>query len=241
MKTAVVTGGTKGIGLAIAKELIADGYRVLALYAGDTHNAAARRTELDPDDRGAFLPIKAPLETEEQVFTAIGAITEITDSIETLVLNSGTTDRSKWSTTSWEQWRHVMDVNINAPAALVRGLDRHLVPGGAILIVSSSMAKYPHASSVAYTVSKGALNSLAQALVKEYAERSIRVNSILPGFVETDWQKNKAADQRQRICDKVALHRFADPSEIADMAMAIIRSSYMNGALVSIDGGYSYR
>ena len=85
------------------------------------------------------------------------------------------------------------------------------------------------------------MNSLAQALVKEYAERGIRVNSILPGFVDTDWQKTKPSDQRQRICDKVALHRFAEPAEIAEMALSIIKSTYINGALVSVDGGYSYR
>ena len=108
-------------------------------------------------------------------------------------------------------------------------------------MISSDMSIYPHATSVPYTVSKAALNGLTLALVKEYCERNIRVNAILPGFVDTPWQKDKPEDQRQRICDKVALHRFAEPEEIADVVLSVMKASYINGALIKVDGGYCYK
>ena len=134
-----------------------------------------------------------------------------------------------------------MDVNVNVPAELIRQFDPVLQDNGNIIMISSDMSVYPHATSVPYTVSKSALNGLTLALVKEYCDRNIRVNAVLPGFVDTPWQKNKPEDQRKRICGKVALHRFAQPEEIAEVVYGITKASYLNGALIRVDGGYCYR
>ena len=244
MKRALVTGGTKGIGLSITQALLEQGYFVIAVYASDTSNAGRTEDELSRHFRGQFCILRQPMETEADIrsFHETCKVQGVLDGgLDVIVLNAGCTDRTSWADMSWEQWMHVMDVNINAPAALLRSLDPYLNEDASVVFISSDMSVYPHATSVPYTVSKAAVNGLTKALVKEYSERRIRVNAILPGFVETPWQKEKPADQKKRICDKVALHRFASPDEIADVVSGVVRSTYINGALIQVDGGYSYR
>lgn len=77
--------------------------------------------------------------------------------------------------------------------------------------------------------------------MKCFCDKKTTVNCIVPGFVDTHWQLEKAPDHRKRIEDKIALGRFADPSEIADLCMNIIDNQYINGSVINIDGGYSYR
>lgn len=82
---------------------------------------------------------------------------------------------------------------------------------------------------------------LSRYLVKEFAERKITINTIIPGFVDTPWQKNKPAEIRQSIENKVALGRFAEPEEIAKVCLSIIENQYINGAEIVVDGGYCYQ
>ena len=238
-KTAIVTGSTKGIGFAIAESLLRNGYFVILNYAADESSAAsARESLLEKYSEDDFTIIKQALEKEQDIREFTEKCSESADKFDLVVLNAGCTDRSAWADMSWEAWEHVM--NVNAPAELLRRLDARLAEGGSVIFISSAMSVWPHAVSVPYIVSKSAVNGLTKALVKEYADRGIRVNAILPGFVDTPWQKNKAPDHRKRITDKIALHRFAEPDEIADTVIHILESGYINGALINVDGGYCY-
>ena len=244
MKTAIVTGGTKGIGLSITQSLLGDGYRVITNFASDVKNAEEIRKKLEERYDKNIIVIRQAMEEEGDIAHFMDTLNQrglLAEGLDALVLNAGCTDRTRWKELTWDQWMHVMNVNINAPAALARSLDPYLNEKASVVFISSDMSVYPHATSVPYTVSKAAVNGLTQSLVKEYADRGIRVNAILPGFVETPWQKEKPADQRQRICDKVALHRFADPDEIAQAVLSVIHSTYINGSLIKVDGGYCYR
>ena len=244
MKRVLVTGGTKGIGAAITKRFLEEGFYVIASYDSDTENARLLKNRLSPEFEGTFSFVRQHTETNEDVrlFMEKCSQSGLLDSgLDALILNAGCTDRTPWNQLSWDQWMHVMNVNLNAPASLLMSLDPYINQGASIIFISSDMSVFPHASSVPYTVSKAAVNGLTKALVKEYADRMIRVNAVLPGFVETPWQREKPLDQRKRICDKVALHRFASPDEIAQVVMSIYSAGYMNGALVQVDGGYCYR
>lgn len=103
------------------------------------------------------------------------------------------------------------------------------------------MGIYPHASSLAYAVSKAAIHQMAKELVKVFAQRRITVNAIAPGFVNTSWQNDKPKEQRERIESKIALGRFGYPEEIANLCMTIIDTPYINGSVLEINGGYSYK
>lgn len=244
MKTAIVTGGTKGIGYAIADQLLQSGYKTIVNYASDNSNAQKVLNEWSSKYGGHIYVLHHSMETEDGILDYINnckSLDLFSSGIDAIILNAGCTDRTAWSEMTWDQWMHVMNVNINAPAALLRHLDLYLNNGASVLFISSDMSIYPHAVSVPYTVSKAAVNGLTIALVKEYADRGIRVNALLPGFVDTPWQKKKDPDQRQRICEKVALHRFAEPNEIAKTAIDVLQSTYINGSLIKIDGGYCYK
>lgn len=240
-KVAVVTGSTKGIGLAIAIDLLEEDYFVFLNYATDVMAAHKLEEELSIKYKDRFKIIQQQLDSEESVQNFYDCVTHYMPQIDVLVLNAGITDRTAWADLTWDEWEKVMNTNLNAPAALVRKFDIHFRNGGNIIFIGSVLGNHLHAVSVPYSVSKAAVHALAKTLVKEYCERGIRVNAVCPGFAETDWHKNKAREIKQRICDKVSLHRFAEPHEISCAVMDVIHSTYMNGALIDIDGGYEYK
>lgn len=239
-KFAVVTGSTKGIGKAIGCLLLKNGFHVIFNYANDIEAAGLLQEELQSGCQGRFDMIHQKLETQEDVEAFCKECRKIAPHFDVLVLNAACTDRTAWKETTWKQWQRVMDVNLNAPAAIIRNLDADIVPGGNIVFIGAIMGVYTHAASISYSVSKAAVHGLTKALVKEYCEREIRVNAVLPGFVETPWQDNKPADQRERICKKISLHRFATAEEIAEIVWGVINMLYINGALIEADGGYCY-
>ncbi|MBD5537234.1 MAG: SDR family oxidoreductase [Lachnospiraceae bacterium] len=238
---AIVTGSTKGIGKEIGCLLLSKGFSVIFNYAEDEEAASQLEGELKKEYEGRFYIIHQRLETEADIESFYDSCVEITKTVEILVLNAACTDRTSWKEMTWAQWERVMNVNLNAPAAIVRKFDNHIEQMGNIVFIGAILGIYAHAVSIPYSVSKAGVHGLTKALVKEYCERGIRVNAVIPGFVETPWQKDKAADHRERICQKISLHRFATTVEIAEIVWNVIDSSYINGALIEADGGYCYK
>ena len=99
----------------------------------------------------------------------------------------------------------------------------------------------PHATSLSYGVTKSAVHALTKNLVKFLTPYGVRVNAVAPGFVDTDWQKNKPVEIRRNIEAKVAMGRFCHPDEVAEIYRMLIENNYMNGSVVVVDGGYAYR
>lgn len=237
MKVAVVTGSTKGIGKAIAEKLINEGYYVVINYANDDLGRDALVEEFRAFE-GRYCIIKNDFHNEEQLDKFVETITTQFGGIDVLVANAGITDRTKWEEMSMEQWNRVIHTNLTAPAFLTQKLGKKMNPGGSVLYIGSILGEYAHSLSIPYGVSKSGLHFLAKSLVKEYANRDITVNAICTGFTDTEWQKNKSEEQRERIQRKIALRRFAAPEEIASMAFELINNRYVTGAVVNIDGGY---
>jgi 3-oxoacyl-[acyl-carrier protein] reductase len=103
------------------------------------------------------------------------------------------------------------------------------------------MGIYPHSVSLAYGVTKSAVHALVKNLVKFLAPYGIRVNGVAPGFVDTEWQKEKPLEIRRSIEGKVSLGRFCEPEEIAEVYKMVIGNSYLTGEIIVVDGGYSYK
>lgn len=240
-KYTIVTGSTKGIGKAIAEVLLQEGYHVIFNYASDSQRAKEVAEELKGKGFSSFTMIQKDLSNQENVLSFVEECLKVSDSFSSLVLNAGITDKTNFQDVSYESFMKVMETNLTLPFLLVQKLSKHIEKEGNILFIGSSLGTYPHASSLSYGVSKGGLVSLAQNLVKEFAEDKIRVNIIAPGFVDTEWQKTKPAEIRQRIEGKIALGRFCPPEEIAEVCLSVMKSTYINGALIPVDGGYSYK
>lgn len=227
MKYALVTGSTKGIGFAIAKRLIEHDYFV---FVNGRDTAVL---DLAPDKH---LLITADLSTSRGVDALTDAISQY--QLDCIVLNAGATCRKELAAITYDDWQTVMDTNVNMPFFLVQRVFDRIADGGSVVFISSAMSLKPHAISLPYGVSKAAVNALAQGLVKEFAPRRIRVNAVCPGFVDTEWQKEKPQWLREKTENKIALKRYASPDEIADICFCVINNSYINGAVVPADGGY---
>jgi NAD(P)-dependent dehydrogenase (short-subunit alcohol dehydrogenase family) len=229
MKRALVTGSTGGIGLAIAKRLAGAGYFVFTNGRG----------EAPPDLPGAgHTFVRADLSTPGGADALADAVLRRRGKLDLVVLNAGATCRKRFSETEYADWQRVMDTNVNMPFLLVRRLSAGIADGGSVVFVSSAMALFPHASSLPYGVSKAAVNMLARGLVKEFSPRGIRVNAVCPGFIDTKWQREKPPWLREKIKGKIALRRFGTPEEVADACMILAECDYVNGAVLSVDGGY---
>lgn len=240
MGTAVITGCTRGIGAAITEKFLDHGCDICGCYSKDVGNAKWFLESLG-ECREKLTLFQADLSTWEGIGRFIEGVKAAVSSVDYLVLNAGMTDYTPFREISHEKWEKVLRLNLYAPLFITQGLDSVMNGGGWIIFIGTVLGQYPHAVSLPYAVSKAGLHQMAKNLVKEYADRKITVNVVAPGFVDTPWQKNKTPEHKKRIEDKIALGRFAEPREVADLCWSIVENPYINGAVVNIDGGYDYR
>lgn len=231
MKTAIVTGGTSGIGLGVAKMLLGKGYYVYTTYVG------ADFTEKIAN----FEPIKVDQTNREELYRFITHIKEKCSSIDCIVCNAGMTIRKSFTETTDYDWDCMMEVAVNSHYILVRELYSLIPAGSRIIFTGSQMGLMPHAMVLSYGVTKAAVHALAKNLVKEFEGTGTTVNAIVPGFVETPWQKEKPEEIKQNIYRKTAIHRFASVEEVVDAYRFCIENPFVNGSLIEVNGGYSYK
>ena len=231
MKTAIVTGGTSGIGLGVAKMLLAKGYKVYATYVG---------TDFE-EKIDNFEPIKVDQSNREELYAFIDRIKQECKNIDCIVCNAGMSIRKSFTETTDRDWDIMMEVAVNSHYILVRELYSLIPAGSRIIFTGSQMGLMPHAMVLSYGVTKAAVHALAKNLVKEFEDTGTTVNAIVPGFVETPWQKEKPEEIKQNIYRKTAIHRFATVDEVVDAYRFCIDNSFVNGSLIEVNGGYSYK
>lgn len=240
-KTAIVTGGTKGIGKAVCLRLLNEGWVVIATYASDAKTAGSLTDDFTQQFPNRFFVVQADCSQPESVEAIQMFIQSHSFQLDAIVFNAGLTDRSDFGTISLENWRRVFAANVEFPVFFLQALNDRINPHAGIVFTGSLMGIQPHAMSLAYGVSKASVHALVKNLVKFYADRYIRVNAVAPGFVDTDWQINKPSAIRQCISEKIALGRFCSPEELADVYLLLINNTYLNGEVVVCDGSYSYK
>ncbi len=235
MKYALVTGATKGIGRAVTELLLEKGWFVFANYAHDEKTAA----ELLQSSENIVL-IKADMSRIESVSYIKDEILKKAAGLDAVILNAGGTDYDAFGRITWENWITIMNINLNIPFFLVQELREQIFYGGTVTAIASVLGKYPHARSISYGVSKAGIGYLMKMLVKEFGERGIRTNAVNAGFTDTEWQKEKSEELRNKIAGKIALKRFAKPKEIADIVWSVISNTYINGSVIDVNGGYDF-
>lgn len=239
MKNAIVTGATRGIGLATAEMLLKEGYHVTVTYAYDEDSVQPCKERLSAiSDAFEILWVDQTCKKEMHDFAM--KMRE-KGHIDCIVCNAGMTLRKGLQEIDEEGWERVMQMNVNSNVYLIRDLFDCIPHGSRIVFTGSLMGILPHSVSLSYGVTKAAVLALAKNLVKFFEDTNTTVNAIAPGFVETEWQKNKPLEIRNNIYSKTAIKRFADPYEIADAVKFCIKNAFVNGSIIEVSGGYCFR
>lgn len=240
-KFALITGGTKGIGKAVAQILAKAGYNLILTYGNDVEAAQFVQAEFTEKFNTEIFILQADITSEKSIQVIFDFLESKDIRLFSLIFNAGITSRTRFEDIKQEEWERVFYANVHFPVFLLQKILSRIEIGGNVLFTGSLMGVYPHSVSLSYGVTKSAMHALVQNLVKFMAPYKIRVNAIAPGFVDTDWQKTKPAEIRRNIENKIALERFCDPNELAEIYKLIVENNYLNGEIITVSGGYSYK
>lgn len=240
---AIVTGGSKGIGGGVAEMLFERGYSVVFTYCHDDAEAESlvRRCSEHAKGEQYIRAVKIDHSKRQDTYKLVDTIKSLTSHVDCLVCNAGITVRKNFTETHDTDWDNMMEASVNTHYIMIRELYA-LIPGGSrIIFTGSEMAVHPHATVLGYGVTKAAIHALSQNLVKEFEGTDTTVNTVVPGFVDTPWQKKKPEEIRQNICRKTAIHRFASIEEVVKAFAFCIDNAFLNGSEIKVDGGYCYK
>lgn len=238
-KIAVVTGGSRGLGAAIAKELAANGAEIVIIYKEQAEEAEKIFSHIKK--RG--LLVQADLSKESEIIRISKHILEQYPAIDILVNNAGAILRpdESWQGTS-ETFDNTIDVNLKSAWLMTRELAQAIRKGGSIVNMSSVYGALGAAPVLAYTIAKAGINSFTRSMAKELAP-NIRVNAIAPSNFDTDMTIGAGPELIQYFVDETPLKRLGKPEEVAKLALFLASddSSYITGQIIDIDGGYSLK
>jgi 2-deoxy-D-gluconate 3-dehydrogenase len=243
-RTAVVTGASKGIGLAITALLARAGADVIGVSTSMPDGASAARSAVEGVGR-RFTPVATDLSDREAV-AALGARLASLG-VDVLVNNGGTIRRAPAAEHPDVDFDHVVEVNLRSAWVLSREVGRSMLERGHGKIVSTaSMLSFQGGVNVpGYTSSKSALAGLTKALANEWAGRGVNVNAVAPGYVATDNTGALRADDRRNaeILGRIPAGRWATPDDIATavLYLAAPASDYVHGTILPVDGGWLAR
>ena len=233
MKVALVTGSSSGIGADVARRLAGDGYTVVVNSRSSVDQGRAVAQEV----AGTYL--QADVGDEAAARDLVDRAVALHGRLDVLVNNAGTTrviPHHDLAAATPEIWRHLYDVNVIAPFVLVTAAEAALrAAGGCVVNVSSLAGVRPTGSSIPYAASKAALNHQTRLLAKVLGP-DIRVNAVAPGLVDTPWTQDWA-DVRSLVHQLAPLRRSATPADVAEVVMALVRSTYVTGEVMVVDGG----
>ncbi|MDR3261796.1 MAG: SDR family oxidoreductase [Tannerella sp.] len=238
-KQALITGGTKGIGKAVASCLAEAGYDLLLTYGSDHAAAIAAAEAIRQQYPVDVAVLQADISDRRSIDVLMQYLSEHSLTTDAVVLNAGLTCRKSFEQMTPEEWERIFFANVHFPVFLLQRMVERIRPGGSVVFTGSLMGIEPHATSLAYGVTKAAVHALTRNLVKFLSPYRIRVNAVAPGFVDTEWQKDKPEEIRRNIEKKVALGRFCKPDELAEVYKMLIENSYFEGEVVVVSGGYS--
>jgi 3-oxoacyl-[acyl-carrier protein] reductase len=237
-KIALVTGGSRGIGAAIAKRLAGEGAQVAITYAKDSA-AATEVVKAIERDGGKAVAIQADAANVEAVKSAVEKAVATFGRLDVLVNNAGTAIPKKFEETALEEMDRMIDINLRGVFVTTQTALKHMNDGGRIIMIGSCVGERNLTPGlVAYAATKGAVKMFTQGLSREVGSRGITVNNIQPGPIDTDLNP-AAGDWAAPQKANTALNRYGTVDEVAALVafVASPESSYITGANLTVDGG----
>lgn len=240
MKTAIVSGASRGIGAQTAIELAKEGYLVIVNYLNSPQKAEAVCKQISLSG-GMAISYKADMSDPLQIRQMTDFVVKTYGGIDLIVANAGIGLNALLIDTSDEQIKKIIDTNLVGTVTLCREgaknmLSRH---SGNIVTVSSMWGQVGGSCESVYSAAKGGIIAFSKALAKELGTSGIRVNCICPGLIDTEINNNLTSEDKQALVEEIPLARIGTPKDIADAVvwLASEKASYITGQVIAINGG----
>ncbi|SHK22069.1 3-oxoacyl-[acyl-carrier-protein] reductase [Anaerocolumna jejuensis DSM 15929] len=239
-KTALVTGGSRGIGRAIAIALAKNGATVIINYCG-SFEAANETAEIIKKDGGNAFLLQADVAEAADVERMFAWIAENVKRLDILVNNAGITRDNLILKMSEEEYNRVIDTNLKGVFYCLKQASRMMLKQryGKIINISSISGIHGNPGQINYSAAKAGVIGMTKTLARELASRSINVNAIAPGYINTDMTVNLKDEIKAKAIETIPLRRFGEGEDIAEAVvfLASDKASYITGQVLSVDGG----
>ena len=233
MKTALISGGSRGIGAACVRALARDNLCVAVNY----------RTSREKAEELALSVGGLAVEADVSEGKAVEKMFEAVGNVDILVVNAGISLQKLFSDTTPEDWRRIFAVNVDGAYNLIQAALPHMIheKWGRIVIISSMWGLRGASCEVAYSASKAALVGLTKALAKELGPSGITVNCVAPGVIDTDMNGNLAPETLTELADETPLCRLGTPEDVAEAVRFLCSDAagFITGQVLSVDGGFA--
>lgn len=241
-KVALITGGSRGIGRAIALQLSRDGYRVVVNYRQELA-AAQQVIEEIRQFGGDVFALQADVSIPEQAQALIDESVRTLGRLDVLVNNAGISQNQLLIRLSDQDWNRMMDTNLGSSFHCCRAALKPMMKQrfGRIINISSVVGMAGNVGQAHYAASKAGLIGLTRSIAREYGNRGITANVLAPGYIDTDMTREMSGENREKILEGIAVGRLGTPQDIAGVVSFLVSpgADYITGQVIRVDGGMS--
>lgn len=238
-KVIIVTGASKGIGREIAKSLAKDGNIVIANYNNSEENAKSLKAVLEEENIKIDI-FKADVSKREEVKDLIKFTLEKYSKIDVLINNAGISENKLFTDVTEEDWNKIINNNLYSAFCTTQEVLPNMIHNkkGCIINISSVWGIVGASCETIYSISKAGMDAMTKSLAKELGPSNIRVNSIAPGIIDTDMNKNLSLNDIEALMDEIPLGKIGRTSDIAKCVKWLVEDEYTTGQIISINGGW---
>ena len=238
-KIAIVTGASRGIGRAIAKMLAENNYIVIANYYRSEAEAVQLKEELENQNKQIDI-FKADVSKREEVKQLIEYTLNKYGKIDVLINNAGISKSKLFTDVTDSDWNKIIQNNLYSAFCVTQEVLPNMIhnKNGCIINISSIWGLVGASCESIYSISKAGINAMTKSLAKELGPSNIRVNSIAPGFIDTDMNKNYSIDDINNIKQDIPLQKIGQPEDIAKCVKWLVEDEFTTGQVIALDGGW---
>ena len=239
-KTVIVTGGSRGIGEAIVKELAKEEYNIILNYNKSEEKAKKIQEEFTRKGHNVEI-FKADVSKREEAKKLINFAISKFQNVDILINNAGISQVKLFTDITDEEWNTMINTNLNSAFYMCQEILPNMIHNkrGCIINISSIWGVTGGACEVHYSVAKAGMDGLTKALAKEVGPSNIRVNSIAPGIIKTDMNKNISQNDENGIIEEIPVGRIGNTYEIAKTVKWLIEDEYVTGQIIQVNGGWN--
>ena len=236
----LITGASRGIGRAVAIEFAKNKHNIIICAKSDLEDLKKTRQLVENEGVSCYIGL-CDVTNEESVKDFISNSAKTIGQTDVLINNAGISYIGLLQDMSFEDWNKILNTNLTSAFLM----SKYLIPemlkkhSGHIINISSVWGNIGASMEVAYSASKGGINSFTKALARELAPSNISVNAISPGFIDTDMNKVFEKDELDAIFEEIPMGRAGKPSEVAKLIYKIATSDYITGQVITVDGGWT--